>query len=80
VSGPDGLAGELLLALRSEPLDVHQLAAELAVIPVAVSAELEGLIEAGLIHAVTVESGRQAWGLTVRGRARVAGWGEQVKP
>jgi len=35
-------------------------AAELAVIPVAVAAELEGLIEAGLVHAVTVESGRQA--------------------
>jgi hypothetical protein len=75
----DGLsasAREFLQALRSEPLEVHQLAVDLAVIPVAVTAELEGLINAGLIHAVTVESGRQAWGLTIRGRSRIATGGE----
>jgi predicted ArsR family transcriptional regulator len=75
VSGSDGLSASaraFLLALRGGPLDVHQLVAELAVIPVAVAAELEGLIEAGLVHAVTVESGRQAWGLTIRGRSRIA--------
>ncbi len=79
MSGADGFSGsalELLLALRSEPLDVDQLAAELALIPVAVTAELEGLIEAGLIHAVAVESGRQVWGLTIRGRSRIATDGE----
>ncbi len=43
---------------------------------VPVTAELEGLIEAGLVHAVTVESGRQAWGLTIRGRSRIATGGE----
>jgi predicted ArsR family transcriptional regulator len=75
VSGSDGLsasAREFLQALRSGPLDVQQLAADLAVIPVAVTAELEGLIEAGLVHAVTVDSGRQAWGLTIRGRTHIA--------
>lgn len=74
MSGPDRLsasAREFLQALYGEPLDVHQLAAELAVIPVAVMSELEGLIDAGLVHAVTMESGRQAWGLTVRGRSRL---------
>jgi hypothetical protein len=79
VSGSDGLsasAREFLLALRGEPLDVDRLAADLAVIPVAVTVELEGLIKAGLVHAVTVESGRQAWGLTIRGRSRIATGGE----
>jgi predicted ArsR family transcriptional regulator len=76
----DGFAHELLVALRHEPLDVHQLAAELAVIPVAVTAELEGLIEFGLVHGVTVDSGRQAWGLTIRGRSFVARGGGQVEP
>jgi predicted ArsR family transcriptional regulator len=70
---PDGLARELLMALRSEPLDVHQLAVDLGVIPVTVMAELEWLVELGLVHAVAVESGRQAWGLTVKGRTRLAG-------
>jgi hypothetical protein len=69
--GLDGLARELLKALRGEPLDVRQLAVELAVIPVAVTGELNALIEAGLVHPVTVESGRQAWGLTVKGRTRL---------
>ncbi len=72
---PDGLsalARELLLALRSEPLDVHQLTADLGASSVMIAAELEMLIEFGLVHGVTVESGRQAWGLTVRGRSRIA--------
>jgi len=79
VSRSDGFSGsalELLLALRPEPLDVDQLAAELAVIPAAVMAELERLIEAGLVDAVIVESGRRAWGLTIRGRSRIATGGE----
>jgi predicted ArsR family transcriptional regulator len=75
VSGSsDGLSAsqrELLLALRREPLDVHQLAADLAVTRVAVAAELDVLIEFGLVHGVTVDSGRQASGLTVRGRSRI---------
>ena len=71
--GLSPLAGELLLALRSEPLDVDQLAAALGVIPAAVMGELEGLIEAGLVDAVSVESGGQAWGLTVKGWSRVGG-------
>ena len=68
----DELGRDVLLALRDEPLDVHQLAAELAVIPVAVTAELRALSEAGLIHETT-ETGRQAWSLTVKGRTRLAG-------
>ena len=73
MSGIDGLGPDLLRALRDEPLDVHQLAAELAVIPVAVTAELKALSEAGLIHGVTMETGNQAWGLTLKGRTRLAG-------
>ena len=69
----DGLRRDVPRALRHEPLDVNQLAAELAVIPVAVTAELRALSEAGLIHGVTMETGRQAWGLTVKGRSRLAG-------
>jgi len=68
----DELGRDVLRALRDEPLDVHQLAAELAVIPVAVTAELRALSEAGLIHE-TMETGRQAWSLTVKGRTRLAG-------
>jgi predicted transcriptional regulator len=68
----DSLGRDVLRALRDEPLDVHQLAAELAVIPVAVTAELRALSEAGVIHGVTMETGRQAWGLTVSGRTRLA--------
>ncbi|HUA49376.1 MAG TPA: ArsR family transcriptional regulator [Solirubrobacteraceae bacterium] len=67
------LGRDVLRALRNEPLDVHQLAAELAVIPVAVTAELRALSEAGLIHGETMETGRQAWSLTVKGRTRLAG-------
>lgn len=77
--GLSPFAGELLLALRCEPVDVDQLAAALGVIPAAVMAELEALIEAGLVGAVTVESGRQAWGLTVKGRWRMGG-GLGVEP
>jgi hypothetical protein len=65
------------VALRDEPLDVHQRAPELAVIPVVVTAELKELMDRGLVHGVTMESGRQAWGLTVKGRARLAG---EAKP
>jgi predicted transcriptional regulator len=75
VSGSDGLsasARELLLALRREPLDVHQLAADLAATRTVVTAELQALIQAGPVHGVTVDSGRQAWGLTIRGRSRIA--------
>jgi hypothetical protein len=72
--GLSPLAGELLLALRSEPLDVDQLAAALGVIPAAVTAELQGLIgAAGLIDAASVESGRRAWGLTAEGHSRIGG-------
>jgi len=71
--GIDGLARELLRALRDEPLDVHQLAVQLAVIPVAVTAELTALMRSGLVHGVTMERGRQAWGLTVKARTRLAG-------
>ena len=63
-------ARDLLLALRADPLDVRQLAVDLAVIPVAVTGELKALTEAGLVHAVTMDSGRQGWGLTIRGRSR----------
>ena len=73
----DRLGRELLLALRDEPLDVHQLAAELAVIPVAVTAELTALMGSGLVHGATMESGRHAGGLTVKGRTRLA---EEAKP
>jgi predicted ArsR family transcriptional regulator len=79
VSGSDGFSAsvrEFLLALRSEPVGVHQLAADLAAARVAVAAELEMLIQAGLVHVVTVEGGRQAWGPTVRGRSRIATGGE----
>jgi len=69
----DELGRDVLRALRDEPLDVHQLAAELAVIPVAVTAELRALSEAGLIRGVTMETGSQAWGLTLNGRTRLAG-------
>jgi predicted transcriptional regulator len=62
VNDLDGLGRELLRALRAEPLDVHQLAAEIAVIPVAVTTELKALADRGLVHGVTMESGRQAWG------------------
>jgi predicted ArsR family transcriptional regulator len=71
--GLSSFAGELLIALRSEPLDVDQLAAALGVIPAAVMAELEGLMEARVVHPVTVDSGRQAWGLTVKGWSRIGG-------
>jgi hypothetical protein len=64
---------ELLLAVRAEPLDVHQLCADLAASPTVVTGALEGLIEAGLVHGVTVKDGRQQWGLTVRGRWQVGG-------
>jgi hypothetical protein len=77
---PDDVPGELLLALWFEPLDVHQLAADLAAAPFVVGAELQMLIEAGLVHAVTVDSGRQVWGLTVRGRSHVATGGWQAGP
>jgi hypothetical protein len=73
VTGVDRLGHELLRALREEPLDVHNLAAQLAVIPVAVTAKLGALMESALVHGVTMESGRQAWGLTVKGRTRLAG-------
>ncbi|MHB1571665.1 MAG: DprA-like winged helix domain-containing protein [Solirubrobacteraceae bacterium] len=78
MSGParlDALARQLLGALRAEPLDADQLAAWLGVIPAAVSAELDALIGAGLVHPVTVEDGRRAWGLTVKGSARLVGRG-----
>lgn len=65
-------AGELLRALRCEPLGIGQLAAALGVISAAVGAELEGLVEAGLVQTVSVESGGAAWGLTVKGYARIA--------
>jgi len=71
--GIDGLGRELLCVLRDEPLDVHQLAADLGVILVAVTAELKALIHAGLVHAMTAADGRQAWGLTVKGRTRRTG-------
>jgi hypothetical protein len=77
MSGIDGLGPDLLRALRDEPLDVHQLAAELAVIPVAVTTELKALMDRGLVPGVTMESGRRAWGLTVKGRTRLA---EGAKP
>jgi predicted ArsR family transcriptional regulator len=76
VSASGGLspfAGELLLALCSEALDVEQLAAALGVIPAAVMADLERLIAAGLIDAVSMESGRRAWGLTAKGHSRIGG-------
>jgi predicted ArsR family transcriptional regulator len=63
----------LVRALRSEPLDVDQLAMALGVIPAAVMAELEVLTDAGLVGVVTVEGTRQAWGLTMKGRSRVGG-------
>ena len=44
--GIDGLGRELLCVLRDEPLDVHQLAADLGVILVAVTVELKALIHA----------------------------------
>jgi len=75
MSGSDALsalARRFLLALRSEPLDVDQLAVELGVIPAAVMSELQALIEAGFVQAVRMESGRQAWRLTGPGRSRVA--------
>ena len=65
--------GDVLRALRDEPLDVHQLAAELAVIPVAVTTELKALMDRGLVPGVTMETGSQAWGLTLEGRTRLAG-------
>lgn len=77
MSGSDGLSiseRELLLALGAGPLDVDQLAAELGAAPVVVAAELQALSQAGLVHGVTVLGGRQAWGLTVRGRSRIAEW------
>ena len=73
--GLSPFAGELLLALRSEPRDVDQLAVVVGVIPAAVMAEVEGLIEAGLVDAVSVESGCRAWGLTARGHSLVGGLG-----
>jgi predicted transcriptional regulator len=73
----DGLGRDVLRALRDESLDVNQLAAELAVIPVPVTAELRALGDAGLIHGVAMETGRQAWGLTVKGRTRLAGEGKR---
>jgi predicted ArsR family transcriptional regulator len=81
VSGSsDGLAvsqRQLLLVLRDEPLDVDQLAARVGATRTAVAAELQTLIDAGLVHAVTVSwSGPQAWGLTVKGRSRTATGGE----
>ena len=70
--GLDGLGRDLLRALHDEPLDVHQLAAELAVVPVAVTAELKALMDRGLIHGVTISwSGRRAWGHTRKGRLRL---------
>jgi predicted transcriptional regulator len=74
VSASGGLspfAGELLLALRSEPLDVDELAVVLGVIPAAVMVELEALIEAALVEMVSVEDGGQVWGLTIAGRSRI---------
>ena len=66
---PSGLADTILHALAREPLDTHQLCADLAVTsPTIVDAELKALITAGLIYPMTVQSGRQAWGLTARGR------------
>lgn len=79
MSGSDRLsasARQLLLALGSEPLDIHQLAADLVATRVVVAAELQMLVKAGLVHAVTTQSGRQAWGLTVRGRSRIAPGGD----
>jgi hypothetical protein len=68
----DGLARELLKALRDEPLEVHQLAAELTGIPVAVTAEPKALMNRGLIRSVTISwSGCQAWGLTRKGQLRL---------
>jgi DNA-binding HxlR family transcriptional regulator len=74
--GLDGLGHELLRSLRDEPLDVHQIAADLGLIPGVINAELKGLMDHGLVHGVTTESGRQAWGLTVTGRTRLHGEGE----
>ena len=64
-------AVELLHALRAEPLDAHQLASELAWTEPRVRGTLDEVIDAGLVRGATVESGRQAWGLTIRGRARI---------
>jgi predicted transcriptional regulator len=52
--GSEGLGRALLRALHDEPLDVHQLAADVGVITVAVTAELNTLIDAGLVHAMRV--------------------------
>ncbi len=62
----------MLLALRSQPLDLYWFTVDLATTRFIVSAELDGLIEAGLVHGVTVESGRQASRLTIRGRSRIS--------
>ena len=41
-------------------------------ISVAVTAELTALMEGGPVHDVTMESGPPVWGLTVKGRTRLA--------
>ncbi len=63
MSGSDRLSAsgrQLLLALGSEPLDIHQLAAGLVATRVVVAAELQMLVKAGLVHGATMQSGRQA--------------------
>jgi predicted transcriptional regulator len=73
---PDELGRELCRELRDEPLDVRQLAADLGAIPVAVTMELNALIDAGLVHAMAVDGGEADVGLTVKGRTRLLGKGE----
>ena len=63
-------AQAILIALRSEPLDVHQMRADLAASPAQIVGELRALLGKGLVHAATVKDGRQVWGLTVKGRWR----------
>jgi hypothetical protein len=73
----DGLGRELLRALCDEPLEVQQVPVDLGVVPVAVTAALNALIDGGFVHAMTIDGGRQAWGFTVKGRIRLPGEGEQ---
>jgi hypothetical protein len=69
----EGLGRELSRSLCDEPLEVHQLPVDLGVIPVAVTAALNAMIDGGFVHAMTVDGGRQAWGFTVKGRTRLLG-------
>ena len=66
-------AHAVLIALRSQPLDVHQMRADLAASPTEIISELRALLEMGLVHARTEQGGRQVWVLTVRGRWQMEG-------